>query len=150
VPTTAPGYTSTRYAEGIFAQSFYRIEGRHEAVIFAQNVVDNVASQTTGTKRMTQVPDTDKSYKLEVNAVNAPNFSRPVAKIVSADKSGSTTTTIVTNVAHGLSNTSRILTQGCSDAGNFPNLVAYVNPTVVNATTFTCVIPGAVTAGTTG
>ena len=70
------------------------------------------------------VPDSSKSYKLRIRASNAADLTRPVAKIISAVKSGSTTATITLDRAHGLAVGALVTVYGIRDqaAAAFPNL----------------------------
>lgn len=78
-------------------------------------------------------------------------MTRPIAKIVSAVKTGTTTATITTDIPHGLTTTNYVTIKGIRDTTNFP---ALTTPTVVastpTSTTFTIVIGGAVTATSYG
>lgn len=94
-------------------------------------------------------PDPTKAYKLRLRAINCAGLTRPVAKVVSIAKSGSTTATITTDVAHGLSTTDFIQIYGSADqSASTGNLTtATLVASVVNSTQFTVVI-GSGTSGT--
>jgi hypothetical protein len=78
-------------------------------------------------------------------------MSRPIAKIVSIVKTGTTTATVTTDVPHGLLTTSYVTIKGVRDQTNFPNLTtATVVASTPTTTTFTIVIGGAVTATSYG
>lgn len=101
---------------------------------------DSIASPQIPVRFSQGVPDEEKQYKIYVRAKNSPRLPRPVAKIVSAVKTASTTATITTDVPHGLTTTSRITIYGIRDVANFPNLssttqvLAIVSPTVFTVT----------------
>lgn len=78
------------------------------------------------------------------------NMSRPIASIISATKSGTTTATVVTDIPHGLTTGNFVTTKWARDVTNFPNLTTPVAVTVINETTFTLVWWSAVTATTNG
>lgn len=113
--------------------------------------VDSVSAASSRLKRTQVVPDIDRQYRLRVRAVNQPNLTRPVAQIVSAAKTGTTTATVTTDVPHGLTTGDLIQTYGARDQTNFANLTAATAvASVINANQFTVVWGGAVTATTFG
>lgn len=122
----------------------------NDQAFFTHNVINNTASQTLGNKQQNQIPETNVDYKAEVRVANLANFSRPIGRIVSATKSGTSTATIVMDVPHGFTNTSRVLVQGVFDIANFPNHTSGQIPTVVDSTTFTVGMTTAATATSSG
>jgi hypothetical protein len=92
----------------------------------------------------TQVcPDPEPSYKLRIRATNNKALTVPVAQIVSAVKTGTTTATIITDRPHGIVSGDVVTIYGVRDqaAASFPNLTtATAVASVVDATTFTIVI----------
>ena len=115
----------------------YRLSALVDRVQWHDSGVDST-SQTTNRFNKTQiVPNTGRSYKLRVRATNNKALTVPVAKIVSITKAGSTTWTVVTDVAHGLTTESYIAIYGNRDATNFPNLTAAtVVSSIVSPTSF--------------
>lgn len=110
--------------------------------------VDAVAATNNRYKRTQVAPDVTVPYQLRFRATNNASLTRPVAQIVTAVKTGTTTATITTDVAHGLTTADQIVIYGirAQGAAEFPNLLtATAVASVVNATTFTVVIG---TAGT--
>lgn len=77
-------------------------------------------------------------------------MTRPVAKIVSSAKTGTTTATVTTDVPHGLVTGNWITIKGNRDQVAFANFATPAQVTVLTATTFTCVYGTAVTATTYG
>jgi hypothetical protein len=112
----------------------------------------NITSFQSGQDRLSEsLPDEDRYYKLRVRVRNLPNLTVPVAEIVSSAKTGTTTATHTTATPHGLTTGDVIQIYGNRDITNFPNLTAQtVVASIVDATTFTVVQGGAVTASTTG
>lgn len=104
---------------------------------------DSAANSTDGSSfRLTRAqnnPHPDKLYKLRLRFGKNPAMSRPVGgKIVSAVKSGSTTATITTSSAHGLSTNDVICIYGIIDQTNFANqTTAVAVASVINSLTFT-------------
>ena len=79
------------------------------------------------------------------------NISRPVAKIIKAEKlTASTTATIYTDVPHGLVTGNWVTLKGIRDTAVFAAITVPVQVTVVNATTFTAVIGTAAIATSYG
>jgi hypothetical protein len=97
----------------------------------------------------TQVcPDPSAEYKVRIRSTNNKSLSIPNAQIVSAVKSGTTTATITTATAHGLTANDPVVVYGIRDqaAASFPNLLtATAVSSVISPTQFTIVIG---TAGT--
>ena len=113
----------------------------------------DVITQTSSRANITQViPNNAVPYKIRFRAKNQKGLTVPVAKVVSAAKTGTTTATVVTDVAHGLTTGDFVNIYGARDfTTNFPNLsTATVVASVVNSTTFTVVWGPAVTATTYG
>jgi hypothetical protein len=114
----------------------------------------DITTQTTSRALVTQtVPSVIPKYKLRFRAVNSKALSVPVAQIVTAAKTGTTTATITTNVAHGLTTADLITIYGIRDqaASSFPNLLtATAVASVIDATSFTVVIGTAATVTSRG
>ena len=106
------------------------------------------ASQSTSRQPWTQViPDVSKSYNLRIRATNDKGLTVPVAKIVSMQKTGTTTATVTTDVPHSLTMADLVVIYGSSDQTNYANLTAATAPaSIIDATRFTIVIGNAVTS----
>lgn len=113
--------------------------------------VDNTNSPASYMRRNQISLDNTVEYKVVIFARNNPAITRPIARITNIAKTGTTTATVTTDVPHGLSVDSTISIYGVLDLTNFPNLTTAVQvASVVNSTTFTCVIGAAVTATSQG
>jgi hypothetical protein len=129
----------------------YKLIMQPDRVQWSDVTIDSVIQSTARVTRNQVVPDSSSSYKFRVRATNSPSMTTPVAQIVTAVKTGTTTATVTTDVPHGLSTTDVINIYGIRDTSGFPNLVtATAVSSVVNATTFTVVIGTAVTATSFG
>lgn len=129
----------------------YKLSQFIDAVQWSNVAIDSTTSPTQTYKRTQVVPMESEDYFIRFRATNNKSLTVPVAKIVSATKTGTTTATIVTDTPHGLTTTNVVNIYGIRDFTNFPNLaVATAVASVVNATTFTIVIGGAVTATSYG
>lgn len=118
----------------------YRLSALVDRVQWHDSGVDSTGQTTNRFNKTQIVPNIGRSYKLRVRATNNKALTVPVAKIVSITKAGSTTWTVVTDVAHGLTTTSYIAIYGNRDATNFPNLTApTVVSSIVSPTSFTVV-----------
>lgn len=109
----------------------------------------NSSSANTSTNPITVAlpPSDDTQYKLRISTWNLDNLTRPVARITSIAKSGSTTATVTTASDHGLSVGNYVSIIGVRDQTNFVatnNIVVASTPT---STTFTTVF-GASTTNT--
>lgn len=127
----------------------YRLRMMADRLRWTNAPVDTNNQETAiGNPRTQVIPSPDANYKLRIRATNNKSLTVPVAKIVSAVKSGTTTATIVTATPHGLTTADFVNIYGIRDqaATSFPNLtVATAVASVVDATTFTIIIG---TAGT--
>ena len=131
--------------------SEYRLSLMADRLQWADAAVD-ATGQTTARATITQVvPNPDLAYKIRIRGVNTKGMSSPVAQIVSAVKTGTTTATVVTGTPHGLTTGDLVVTYGVRDTTNFANLTtATAVASVVDTTTFTVVWGSAVTATSYG
>lgn len=129
----------------------FRFFAQADRVQWADGAVD-ATTQTSSRLLRTQVcPDPSHNYKFRIRGTNNRSLTVPNAQIVSAVKTGTTTATITTDRPHGLVANDPVVVYGIRDATNFPNLTtATVVASVVDATNFTIVIAGAVTATSYG
>jgi hypothetical protein len=129
----------------------YRFILQADRVQVQDQAVDVLSGSTSRLLRTSVVPNPNKKYKLRFRAANADSYPVPVAQVVSAVKTGTTTATVTFDRPHGLTTADLIVAYGARDATNFPNLAtATAVASVVDATTITVVWGGAVTATTYG
>jgi hypothetical protein len=155
VGTTAPIALAT--AANTYAWSptnSYSLLQQIEALTWFDALVDGSAAlPTLRYKRGQVVPNPIRQYETRFRAQNLLSMTRPVAQIVSAVKTGTTTATITTDVPHGLTTADQILIYGVRDqaATAFPNLtVATAVASTPTTTTFTVVIGTAATVTSYG
>lgn len=118
-----------------------------ELVSWMDISVDSFGSTFTPRHKRAQiVPDPAKTYKLRFRHTNTPSLARPVAGIVAAVKTGTTTATVTTDRAHGLATGETVTLYGSRDTANFANVTTATAVTVVDATHFTVTWGAAVTA----
>lgn len=122
------------------------------SITISDRLVDSGSSTNTVRLKRDQVtPDPNKAYQFRIRGMNNTGLTRPVAKVVSASKSGTTTVTITTDVNHGLTTGDLVNIYGVRDTTNFPNLTTSTavasTPTL---TTFTIVMGPAATATSNG
>lgn len=113
----------------------YRLTLQADRVQWSNVALDALTQATNLTSRTQVVPDASKLYKLRIRATNAADLTRPVAKIISAVKSGSTTATITLDRDHGLAVGALITVYGIRDqaAAAFPNITTATAITAVPA-----------------
>jgi hypothetical protein len=106
--------------------------------------------QPNSRRNVTQViPKITENYKIRFRFTNDKALTVPTAKIVSASKSGSTTATITTATAHGLTTGDYVYTTGIRNGTDFPPITtAAVVASTPTSTTFT-VVMGSTTPTTT-
>ena len=129
----------------------FRFFGQADRVQWADGAVDAIAQTASRLLRTQVCPDPSHSYKFRIRGTNNASLTVPNAQIVTAVKTGTTTATITTDRPHGLVAADPVVIYGIRDATNFPNLTtATAVASVVDATNFTIVIAGAVTATSYG
>lgn len=148
---------SVQLANTIGAYSFaptneYRLSMQTDRVQWSDATIDGVVGSTARITRSQVIPDPTKKYKLRFRFASAKSMSRPVGgKIISATKAGSTTATIVTEQAHGLTTSDVICIYGILDQTNFANqTTAVAVASVIDAFTFTVVFGASATATSFG
>ena len=131
----------------------YRLSMLIDRLQWSDVTVDSVGQSTSRANLSQVVPNPDVDYKVRFRATNNKSLTVPVAQIVSAVKSGTTTATITTDVPHGLTTTDLVTIYGIRDqaAASFPNLTsASAVASVINSTQFTVVIGTAATVTSYG
>lgn len=128
----------------------YRLTLQADRVQWSNVAIDSVGQATNLTSRTQVVPDASKLYKLRIRATNAADLTRPIAKIISAVKSGSTTATLTLDRDHGLAVGALITVYGIRDqaAAAFPNLAVATAITAVPAANKIQVVIGTGAANT--
>lgn len=120
-----------------------------EGITVADRAPD-LASHLTSRFRSSQVtPDPELPYKLRFRVRNTPSLTKPLAKIVSITKSGSTVATVHTDGPHNLTTGQYVGFNGVRDRVNFPPAYG-VQCTVVDSDTFTVSTGASVTATSFG
>lgn len=149
--TTATQSNTSPYTDAFNAAGQHEIYGMLDEVSYRSYATDS-NSGMNGTGKYTQaVPDEDGEYRLHVRAKVLPGATKPVARIVSIAKTGTTTATVTTDAPHGLATTDFVQIYGVRDQTNFPNLTAQTAvASVPSATTFTVVIGTASTTSSAG
>jgi hypothetical protein len=109
-------------------------------------------NQPSARRNVTQViPKPTATYKIRFRFTNDKALTVPTAKIVSAVKAGSTTATITTSTAHGLTTGDFIVIYGIRDQTNFANLTtATAVASTPTSTTFTIAFGASTTATSYG
>ena len=104
----------------------YRLTLQEDRVQWSNVAVDSVGQATNLVSRTQVVPDSSKSYKLRIRATNAADLTRPVAKIISAVKSGLATATLTLDRDHGLAVGALVCVYGIRDQATtaFPNITS--------------------------
>lgn len=133
--------------------SEYRLALMADRLQWSDAPIDALTAATSRASISQVIPSPRQPYRLRIRATCNRSLSRPVAQIVSAIKTGTTTATITTDVPHGLTTSDQVVIYGIRDqaAASFPNLVtATAVASVPSATTFTIVIGTASTVTSYG
>lgn len=153
--TTISSVTATQsnvspYTDAFNSANSNELIATMQEMIFNSKAPDALTA-VVGTAKFTQgIPDEEKQYKLRVRAYNLPVMTAIKTAITSISKSGTTTATVTTRDAHGLTTSSFVQLSGVRDITNFPNLAMTQVASVIDATHFTIVIGSAVTATSAG
>ena len=139
------------YSDAFNAAGVNELVVNMQEATLASKTADNTSASASSSTRWSQgIPDEEVNYVVKIRAKNLANMTRPIAKIVSIAKTGTTTATVTTNVNHNLTTTSFVQISGVRDITNFPNLAATQVASIVSPTQFTIVIGSAVTASSAG
>lgn len=150
------GSTAPIYANGvngnveIRATSRYRLEGRPRDCTWYDTTTDAAGVYTARATRTSVKPAVQVSLRPRFRAYRPKSMTRPVGKIVSISKSGTTTATVNTAAAHNLATGNWVTIKGVRDQTNFANISTPVQVNVTSATQFTLVLGSAVTATSYG
>lgn len=128
----------------------YRLTMQADRIQWSNVAVDAVGTTTNVVNRTQVCPDPEKDYKFRIRAINADDLSRPVGKIISAVKSGSTTATITFDRDHGLPAGALVTVYGIRDqaAAAFPNILTATAITGIPASNQIQIVIGSGTANT--
>ena len=152
IGTTVSVATATSaYTYAFVPTTEYRFILQQDKAQFYDASVDTTNQPTARLNRTTVLPTSTIPYVLCFRATNVKALPIPNGKITSAAKSGTTTTTITTETAHGLTTGDWVTVYGIGDTTNFPNVTTAVQVlSTPTTTTFTMIIAGAVTATSAG
>lgn len=149
--TTATQSNTSPYTDAFNSAGDMELVADMEEVFYAARPADALTAPTGGTRYSQGIPDEENPYKVRFRVKNLDNLTVPVARIVSIAKTGTTTATVTTDVAHGLTATDQIQIYGVRDQTNFPNLTAQtVVSSIISTTQFTVVIGTASTTSSAG
>jgi hypothetical protein len=148
--TTATQVRTDPFTDAFVAGSINELVLTNEEASYRSWTADSVGG-VSGLAKFTQgTPDEDNGYRVIIRARNLDGLTKPIARITAASKTGTTTATVTTDVPHNLAVGDWVQLTGARDVTNYPNLAASQIASVVNATSFTIVWGGAVTASTAG
>ena len=140
--------TSIAAVAGAYAYAFqptteYRFLLTPDRVQAYDTTVDSIGTMNNRITRSQIVPNNTKTYKLRYRVTNNKGLTVPTAKIVSAAKAGTTTATITTATAHGLTTGDYVYITGIRNGTDFlPITTAVAVASTPTTTTFTLVYGG--------
>ena len=121
-----------------------------DAVLVQDRATDSNAAYSVRYRSTQVVPNPARTYRVRFRVRSTPSLTRPMAKIVSVSKAGSTTATVTTDGPHGLTTGNFVGAYGVRDQTNFANLTTGAACTVTGTNTFTVVWGSSVTATSYG
>lgn len=139
------------YTDSFNSSGDVEIIGNMEEVLYSARTADSLSTPAGGGRYSQGIPDEESKYKIRIRIKNLDSLTIPVAKIVSIAKTGTTTATVTTDVAHGLTAADYVQIYGVRDQTNFPNLTTQtVVSSIISPTQFTVVIGTATTSSSAG
>ena len=143
---------ASAYTYSFLPTSEYRFILKSDMAQVLDVAVDSSTTLPASRQLRTQVvPDPTKAYTLRFRFTNVDALPIPNGKITSAAKSGTTTATITTESAHGLTTGDWVNVYGIGDSTNFANVTTAVQVlSTPTTTTFTMILGSAVTATSAG
>lgn len=148
---TSTAATSAPYSEAWRAPLETVILASAEGVTVADRGLGAGSALTSRFRSGEVIPNPARPYKLRFRVRSTPSLTRPLAAVVSATKSGSSTMTVVTATPHGLTTGQYVGVHGVRDQTNFANAATGgAACTVVNDTTFTVAQGASATATSYG
>jgi len=143
--------TNLGYADPFQGTSMNQIIANQEEFTIIPRSPDTITAPSTPLKWHQGIPDEEIEYKIRIRAKNLDNLTRPIARIITINKTGTTTATVVTDTPHGLTTTDFVQIYGVRDQNNFPTLAVQTQvASVIDANTFTIIIGSALSASSTG
>lgn len=134
--TTATQTNTNPYTDAFNTAANQELYFALDEVAYRSFAADGGAG-TSGYGKYTQaVPDEDPEYKIQVRAKIMRSSTRPIARITSITRAGSTTATVTTDAPHGLTATDQVQIYGVRDQTNFASttsqtaILSIVSPTV--------------------
>ena len=146
---TLPTYLGATGSVELKPKTRFKIGMNEDTLRFMDSLTDSPSVDTNRYSSTEVKPSFFKNYRNKMRIVNPISIPVPIAKIVSAVKTGTTIATITTNVPHGLTaGVSSILIKGVNrqDSVGFANTGVVLVASIVSSTVFTVVMG---TAGTT-
>ena len=132
------------------ASTKFWVKSEPQSILFYDLSVDTSTVASTRTYRSGVKPDFSDTYGVRFRVVSPKSMSRPIARIASISKAGTTTTTVNTTAAHGLTTGQYVTIKGVLDQTNFAGITTPTAVTVTSATQFTIVHGTAATATSYG
>jgi len=149
--TVASQANTSPFTDSFISAATQEIYSNLDEVSWRSVGFDGVATPSGLLKRTQGIPDNDVNYKMRVRIKNIKGLTKPIARITSISKGGTTTATVTTDVKHNLTTSDWIQIYGVRDIANFPNLTAQTQvSSVIDDYNFTVVMTGAVTANSAG
>ena len=152
IATTATNQAiNAAYTYAFLPTTEFRLSAQTDRINWYDVAVDSTGQSTSRLLRTQVCPSPTKTYKLRFRAENNKSLTVPNAQIVSASKTGTTTSTVRTNVPHNLLVGDPVVIYGGRDTNNFAN-VTTATPvlSVIDSNTFTVVWGAAASATTYG
>jgi hypothetical protein len=141
--TASVALISAAYTYAFNPTTEYKFQFQADRVHFFDYGVDGSTQSFARLDRSSVVPSIAKTYKLRFRVTNDKGLTVPTAKIVSASKAGSTTATITTATAHGLTTGDYVFITGIRNGTDFiPITTAVQVASTPSSTTFTLVYGG--------
>lgn len=151
------GSTAPQYLNGVMgnveikATTRFRLEGRPAECAFLDKAIDNISATYSPRGSRTAVkPANQAKLRARFRLYQPVGMTRPVGKIISIAKTGTTTATVTHDGTYPFQTGQYVNIKGVRDQTNFAATTTPIAITVLSPTQFTCVVGSAVTATSYG
>lgn len=140
IGSSAPVYSAGTFGNvDLRATTRYRFDFSTKDVSFLDVANETIAITSQRVIRPSVKPHPTRKLTPCIRGYNPPSMTRPVAKIISISKAGSTTWTVTHDGSYTFQTGNYVTIKGCRDQTNFANISTPVSITVLNSTQFTLV-----------
>jgi hypothetical protein len=140
--------SSSPFSYTLSPTSEFRLQMASDKIQWFDSAVDVATGTLQRVIRTSVCPSPTKKYRLRFRATNNKGLTVPNARVISANKSGTTTTTVVFDRPHGYTTADLVVMYGSRNQTDYPNNATPTSVLSVVSPTSITVAWGATTTGT--